>query len=379
MRCFDSIAELPECVHCWKSLAAAASEPNAFYEPWFFLPAAEHFATQAEGLRILVVEREGPHGPEWGGFFPFVERSWKGLPGTRRLQLWQHDQCFLTTPLLLAGAEEEVLRALLGFLKSSSTLPGMLHWPQVRAAGPIQQALIEITRSELLSVHIHDQFNRALLRQQPAGAAPAGQQPLLTGHHLRELRRQRRRLEDAGPLEVRLLQSKAQLGLWADWFLKLEASGWKGREGTALESADDSRRFLQEMLSAGFDEGAVEFWGLFQQGEPLAMKLNLRSGSGSFSFKIAYDERFYRCSPGVQLELEHLQRFQDSGLEWMDSCAVSGHAMIGRLWPERRSMQNLLISTGSWPSDLLVAGFPLARALLRTARRCRRWFSPSSR
>lgn len=380
VRCVGSVAELTSEVPLWQTLANAASEPNAFYEPWFLLPAAEHFETHGESWKILIVERDGAHGPEWGGFFPFLERSWKGLPGTRRLQLWQHDQCFLTTPLVRLGVEEDVLRTLLGFLRSDSAFPGLLHWPLAGADGRIQQALIEITRSELLGVYVHDQFNRALLKRQ-LNTPKTGEQPsgALTGHHLRELRRQRRRLEDSGPLEVRLLQSRAQLGLWTDWFLKLEASGWKGREGTALESTDESRQFLEEMLAAGFESGAIEFWGLFQQGEPLAMKLNFRSGVGSFSFKIAYDERFHRCSPGVQLELEHLQRFPDSGLEWMDSCAVSGHAMIGRLWPERRRIQNLLLSTGRWQTDLWIAGLPLARALLRTVRRCRRWCSRSTR
>ena len=101
--------------------------------------------------------------------------------------------------------------------------------------------------------------------------------------------------------------------------MKLEAAGWKGREGTAFDCDPALRQFFHELIDGGFDRGAIEMFGLFQKGEPLAIKLNILSGTGGFSYKIAYDERFAKLSPGVQLEMDHLQHFQASGRKWIDS------------------------------------------------------------
>jgi hypothetical protein len=126
------------------------------------------------------------------------------------------------------------------------------------------------------------------------------------------------------------------------------------------------------MIQSGFEQGRVEMVGLFQRGEPLALKLNLISETGSFSYKIAYNEEFAKLSPGVQMEVDYVRHFQTTGREWIDSCAVADHSMINRIWAERRTMQDLQISVGHWKSDLLLSAMPLARSALRTARRVKR-------
>jgi hypothetical protein len=110
--------------------------------------------------------------------------------------------------------------------------------------------------------------------------------------------------------------------------------------------------------------------GLFLNGEPIALKVNLLSGRGSFGFKIAYDEQYARFSPGVQLELENVRVFhEETDLDWMDSCAVANHFMINRLWKHRRTIDHVLISTGGWRGNLAVGALPLVRAIKRTIRR----------
>ena len=107
-------------------------------------------------------------------------------------------------------------------------------------------------------------------------------------------------------------------------------------------------------------------FGLFLNGEPIAMKVNFLASPGSFAFKIAYDERFSKFSPGVQLELENLRRLHETPkIEWMDSCAVPKHFMINRLWKERRTIQHVRVSTGGWLGNLEIG----VRTLLRSIRR----------
>jgi hypothetical protein len=58
-------------------------------------------------------------------------------------------------------------------------------------------------------------------------------------------------------------------------------------------------------------------------------------------------------------------------IEWMDSCAVSEHFMINRLWTKRRTIETLLCSTGKAPADFLVSVLPLMRWFKRKISRKR--------
>ena len=72
-------------------------------------------------------------------------------------------------------------------------------------------------------------------------------------------------------------------------------------------------------------------------GRPIAMQCNIHARMGAFSYKISYDEAFSRCSPGILVATENLRFALDhSGLSWMDSGADPNHAMIDRLWRDRR-------------------------------------------
>jgi hypothetical protein len=359
----------------WMDLACGAAETNSFYEPWFFLPAVRSQLAGVRNWQVLILEHTEKSRTQWVGFFPFHETGSSWSPLGRRLQLAVNSQSYLSTPLIRRGLVPEVLDQLFAHLRQPGS-PRVMHWPLNTLGGPIHQALIDIVRRDLISTFVRESYNRALLKPwKGPNTEEACQDYLLRslgGHHFRDLRRQRRRLNEAGHLEFRALETAAEVPVWAEWFLQLESVGWKGRQGTALASNPATLRFAHEIIQSGFEQGRVQMVGLFRQGEPLALKLNLISDSGGFSYKIAYNEEFAKLSPGVQLEVDYVRHFQSSGREWIDSCAVADHSMINRIWAERRTIQDLLISTGHWKSDLALAALPTARAVLRTGRRLSR-------
>jgi hypothetical protein len=105
-------------------------------------------------------------------------------------------------------------------------------------------------------------------------------------------------------------------------------------------------------------------------GRPIAHKCNFLSGPGSFAFKIAFDEEYARHSPGVLLELENIRRLHaQSKVRWMDSCADPSHPMLDRLWPDRRTIQDVVVGAGRPLGDCVVATAPLLRLLNRKLRR----------
>src|SRR6185295_2165836 len=96
----DHPATLAGHMAAWNDLAAAALEPNVFYEPWMLLPAIDSFG-RGKALRyVLVYAFEGNDPPLLCGLFP-LERGarYNGLPFPLA-RLWQHKPCFLGTPLV---------------------------------------------------------------------------------------------------------------------------------------------------------------------------------------------------------------------------------------------------------------------------------------
>ena len=98
--------------------------------------------------------------------------------------------------------------------------------------------------------------------------------------------------------------------------------------------------------------------------QPLAAKVNFRGGNGAFAFKIGFDERFSRFSPGIHLELGMIDHFhRDDSLQWLDSCAEGSNEMINRLWPDRRAIEIVSYTRGARGAT--------ARAALLAARQAR--------
>lgn len=369
----DHPSELAARMTMWDDLAWNAIEPNPFYEASMLLPAMERFSD--EQVTVALVFRSGarPNDPaELCGLFPFVTER-HGMLRVRHL--WKHAYCFLCTPLLRQGVAVEALRTLWNWLEQDRSGPSVWELPHVTADGPFQQALVDVALERKAVTFISHQYNRALLR--PLENAEAYCAAHMTCHNRQELRRQRRRLNERGRVEVRVSAPTDDFSVWTEQFLTLEAAGWKGQEHSALAAAEADAAYFRKIVANAATKNQVGFLGLFLDDRPIALKVNFLSGSGSFAFKIAFDESLAKCSPGVQLELENIDWVHHQrGVQWMDSCAKPGHFMISRLWGQQRTIQHLILSTGRRWGDLAVAFMPAVRALRSLVRRQSRSTSP---
>src|SRR5262245_22132811 len=97
-------------VPAWEDLAAAAIEPNVFYEHWMLLPALEAFAAGRDvGVALVLIhDVQNPQAPpKLGGLFPLERiRNFRNLK-VSALSLWQHVHCYVCTPLLRADTAGE--------------------------------------------------------------------------------------------------------------------------------------------------------------------------------------------------------------------------------------------------------------------------------
>jgi hypothetical protein len=143
---------------------------------------------------------------------------------------------------------------------------------------------------------------------------------------------------------------------WADRFLALEASGWKGESRSALASSPQTAALFREALAGGAARGKLLRLSLTLDGRPIAMLTSFLSAPGAFGFKIAFDEEFSRYSPGVLLQRENLRILERDDIAWSDSCAGPDNKMISQLWPQRREIGRISIAIGGRLRRALFAG-----------------------
>lgn len=359
----DNVEDLTTHVAGWEELAAGALEPNVFYEAWMLRPAARAFAN-GDSLRFVLVYQSDPVSRKRRlcGFFPVEKRRfYRGLP-ISALVLWRHIHCFICTPLLHADHAREALDAFLDWAADDPRGAPLIEFGYTAADGSFRKLVIDCLNERKAVYQVPTTFNRALLV--PADSAEAFLNAALSSGFRKETRRLRKRLAESGRLETRVLSSEADFDSWLKQFLELEASGWKGSSGTgtAIALSRSESTFLEETWREAIRRDRLQLIGLFLDGRPIALGANILAGDGGFHFKICYDESLARFSPGVLLELALIQHIHGlRSIRWVDSCATPDHPMINRLWPGRRTMQTMVLSTGRFGADMAVSLLPALR------------------
>ena len=333
--------------------------------------AIEHLACP-ESLRFLLVlgpEDSDDEGSLWGLFPLEVQSKCLHLP-IRTLAFWQHDYCFLAVPLIDAGHVREVLDEFWKWFERNPLRCSILDTNYLLADRPLiaEWAETVIGRTSL----VLREYPRAFLSVNGGTASNYVRNSVSKKHH-DEFLRQERRLGELGELEYRQVENLSEVDEWVDAFLRLESSGWKGGPGGgAFALQRKNAAYLRAITRAGFVRNRVVLLSLLLNGNPIAMKHNLLSGDGGFTFKIAFDERYSKYSPGLLLELENIRlAFQDPRIRWLDSCALARHPMANRIWSERRMISRTLFSNGSRWGDFRISLLPLLRWMNRQVRRDR--------
>ncbi len=334
-----TVMDAPEARHAWQALAQCAAEPNPFHESWYLLPALRALDPQGR-VKLLRIEIDG----ELAGLVPLrAERKYYRWP-IPQLGNWVHGNCFLGAPLVAAGLERHFWTALLNWADQNAATALFLHLGVMPLDGPLYRALQLVLADQGRLAGLVHREERAML------CSSQGPQDYfaesLSGKKRKELRRQFARLSELGEVKFERRRDDHRLARWADDFLELEHSGWKGTAGSALASHHATARLFKEALSGAATQGKLERLTLTLNDEPIAMLVNFLTAPGAYSYKTAFDERYARYSPGVLVQRENLDLLDHGEVRWCDSCASADHPMIDHIWRERRAVGRISIAIG---------------------------------
>lgn len=293
----------------WRRLLGAATRDEPFLHPAWIRIHLESFEPDAH-VRLVCVRRAG----RLVGILPLVEEEarWKGFP-YRRLRSASGVHSCRFDLLAEEGEEEAAAEAIFEHLRA---LPGwdVIEIHDVPAGGSAERLL---SRADAAGFHVGTwESMRTPYVVLPASGGVEALHGRLSSKFRANLRRRRKRLAEGGAISFR--RTERADPAWLERFYRLEASGWKGRRGTAIAADPRTRAFYDRIAAHAEAEGMLAFYSLERDGEPVAMHFGLVHGGRYFLPKPAYDEAFASCSPGQLLMEDVLTDCIDRGLEVFD-------------------------------------------------------------
>jgi CelD/BcsL family acetyltransferase involved in cellulose biosynthesis len=184
----------------------------------------------------------------------------------------------------------------------------------------------------------------------------------------KDLRRARRRLEEQGEVTMTTHSTRQGLEAALDEAFAIEASGWKGTEGTAISSRFETLGFYTSMAVWAATLGLLRVTFLRLDGTAIAADVGLCSGGAYYSLKSGYEPRFGRFSPGMLLTHAQLEA---AFAERLESFELLGTAEPYKLRFTRDCRQRLTLMAFA-PSLGGTLRYHVHRSLRPLVRRARR-------
>jgi CelD/BcsL family acetyltransferase involved in cellulose biosynthesis len=119
------------------------------------------------------------------------------------------------------------------------------------------------------------------------------------GNFRSELRRRRRRLEEAGRLNLEVSDGTQGLSDLLEEGFRIEGSGWKEARGTNINPHPAMRRFYTEVARWATERGWLRLAFLRLDGQALAFDYCLEHNGIHYLLKTGYDPSYRRFAPGM--------------------------------------------------------------------------------
>jgi len=290
-----SDSEQPGRFHTWKILSAEADRPT-HHHAWLN-SCLDHFAGTCRRT-FLTVGGEKPT-----AVAPLIMRG----DASHRLEIPGVNELY--EPAEFPHANQQSLNALTESI-ARSALPLVLK--RVHADSPLIGALRSAYR------------HRGFMVVRPVAGYPwislddgwRDPESMLSPARRSSLRRARRNAAQIGEIEIEINQvNDASLARALEEAFQIEASGWKGRSGTALASDECRRAFYEQYAIEAHRAGILRLCFLRIAGRAVAMQIAVECGGRFWLLKMGYDESYSKCSPGNLLMIETIRHAASRGLK----------------------------------------------------------------
>lgn len=331
-------ARLVDIDAAWAELAGRADTANVFMNPALVRQAARAYAGR-RFLALLAWEHNGGDQRLVGLWAFSVGRPRRCLAPVTALNAPVFEHAYLATPVIDRARLDATFDAMLDHIAASAELPKLVALESMGMDGATMQALTRVLTARENPPHIFAATRRPMLVSDLDGKTYLERS--LSASSRKKLRQHRRRLGEKGALASRVVTDAEAVCRAFEDFLTLEASGWKGGEGTALQCRDADAAFARSMIAVLAARGEAAMHVLELDGRPVSMQIVLRAGPAAYTWKTAYDEAFGNFSPGALLLEDYTAAFlADRTIVSVDSCAFDDTSYMAT-WRERQTIADL--------------------------------------
>jgi CelD/BcsL family acetyltransferase involved in cellulose biosynthesis len=302
----------------WRRLCDESGDEEVFYRPEWAQAYLQAFDPRAD-----VVVISAWIGERLRGILPLVRRRTfvSGFPVVT-LTIPANVHSLRASLTVCPGAEGQA--ALQALWQAAKELP---RWDLIDVANVVEgnglDRLVALAAADgyrtarkrtSQTLYLPIEGSAATSRPDKAAQPPwlAGTRPKFRSH----LRRARRQLEEQGKLELKHYGAADPAALKK--FYDLEASGWKGAEGTAIQCDPRTRQFYDRVAQAAARDGYLSLDFLELNDKPIAGHFGFNLRGRYFLAKAGYDEAFRRHGPGQLLVNEILGETPQRGLREFD-------------------------------------------------------------
>ena len=140
----------------------------------------------------------------------------------------------------------------------------------------------------------------------------------LSPKHRENVRKREKKAKKMGEVSYETVTGGSGLDAALEDGIRIEGSGWKGKEGTAIRSRPDTLRFYTRLAHRLAAREALELQFLRVGDRRVAFGYTLRHGAGRFMVKSSYDDAFGPISPVMLLIRAVLERAHEEGVREFD-------------------------------------------------------------
>ena len=329
---------LPALLPDWEDLCARSVEDNVYYTPRYACALLDNVERNTD-VRFAVVWRAG----RLMALLPFTSPKLAVAPLQPAARAWHSDYTYTCTPLLDRVQAMDAAAALLNVL--TSLREGEWIIPRANTQGAACRAIIAALERSGRPWLFAGHFQRASL--QPSGTFDEHMQRHVSAKRRKDIARNRRRLDALGKVAHAHYRSGHGLDAALSAFLEIEASGWKGKRGTALACSEQTRDFALQAFTGDAATSICRADVLTLDGKPIAVGLITFAGRTGFTVKCTYDETYRSYCAGLLLEIEVMRSVLSE--KWADRLdgGTDGTHVIDGLWSGRVEVADLMFSTAS--------------------------------
>ncbi len=347
----------------WEKLSRNAVEENPYYSPIFMRAAFQNLEANSD-LKALAVYKD----ETLVGFCPFIIDKWRWLGACSLNRAWINPYSTLTIPLVDRRYPREVVTALLSAMAEHGAYRSFWLFDNFNLEGPVGTLFLDGLKTQSLVGEIFDEFDRPGLSQ--GATFDQHMRDHVSKKRRKRLKRARDKLSERGKVELRSFTTGPELNAAVEDFLTIEASGWKGQQGSALACNKNSATFARQAFGASGGKSISRADVLYLDEFPIAVSLSIYTGKTAFTLKCAYDETYRSYSPGLLLELAIIEDFLETRwVEHLDSAVTTTGHVIQSLWNSSIRVGDLLLCADSSRSFDSFQNFAHLEKLRRLSRR----------